>query len=68
MSMAKYKIPMETTVSSWVTVEADTFEAAVEGAYMEGVPGLMHLDHTYPDVGEWEVPEWFITENEEKSN
>ena len=66
--MAEFKIPMEAMVSTWLTVEADTFEEAVEEAYMEGVPGLMHLDHTYPDVGDWEIPEWFITENEEKSN
>jgi hypothetical protein len=66
--MAEFKIPMEATVSNWVTVEADTFEEAVEEAHMQGLPGLMHLDHTYPDVGDWEVPEWFIKENEEKSN
>jgi len=62
--MAEYKIPMEAMVCSWLTVETDSFEEAVDAAYMEGVPGLMHLDHTYPDVGEWEVPEWFIKENE----
>jgi len=66
--MAKYKIPMETTVSSWLTIEADTLEEAIEEAYMEGVPGIMHLDHTFPDVGEWEVPEWFIKENNEENN
>lgn len=63
--MAKFKLPMEAAVSTWVEVEADTLEEAIGEAYMQGVPGLMHLDHTYPDVGEWEVPEWFIKENEE---
>ncbi len=63
--MAEYQIPFETTVSSWLTIKADSLQEAVGQAYLEGLPGLMHLDHTYPDVGEWEVPNWFYEENPE---
>jgi hypothetical protein len=55
---------MEALVTSWVEVEADNPEDAAEETYMQGVPGLMHLDHTYPDVGEYEIPDWFYTESE----
>lgn len=61
--MAEFEIPFEAHVSSYVKVEADSLEEAVEKAYIQGLPGLMHLDHTYPDVSEWEVPEWFYEEN-----
>jgi len=64
MSMAQYKVPMEAVVSNYITVEADSKEEAIEAAYAEGLPGLMHLDHTYPDVSDWEVPEWYETEEE----
>ena len=49
-------------------MEADNIEAAVDAAYDKGAPGLMNLDHTYPDTSDWEVPEWFIKDNEETSN
>ena len=62
--MAEFEIPFEAKVFSTVKVEADTLEEAVDAAYEKGVEGLMHLNHTYPDVGEWEVPEWFYEENE----
>jgi hypothetical protein len=55
---------MQTTVTSWVTVEAETVDEAAEEAYMTGTPGLMHLDHTYPDEGDCEIPDWFYTEAE----
>ena len=58
--MAKYEVPMEMTVTGYVTVEADTREDAIEEAYQQGLPGLMHLDPTYPDEGEWEVPQWYV--------
>lgn len=61
--MAEFKIPMEAQVSTWLTVEADSLEEAAAEAYNQGVPQLMHLDHTYPDTSEWEVPEWFYEEN-----
>ncbi len=63
--MEEYQIPFQTTVSSWLKVKANSLQEAVEEAYQQGVPGLMHLNHTYPDVGEWEVPEWFYEENPE---
>ena len=66
--MAKFQVPMEATVSSYVTVEADSKEEAIAEAYQEGVPGLMHLNHTYPDVSDWEVPAWYEDDEEEESN
>ena len=62
--MATYEVPMEMVVTSYVKVEADSREEAVEEAYMQGRPGLIHLDHTYPDEGEWEVPQWYINGEE----
>lgn len=63
--MATFKIPFEAHISTYVKVEADSLQEAVEEAYAQGVEGVMHLDHTYPDVGEWDVPEWFYEENPE---
>ena len=60
--MTTYHVPLETTVTSYVKVEAESLEEAVEKASAQGHPGLMNLDHTYPDTGEWEVPEWYIEE------
>jgi hypothetical protein len=62
--MSEYHIPFEASVSSWLTVEAETREEAIEIANRQGVSGLMHLDNTYPDVGEWEIPGWFINGEE----
>lgn len=55
---------MEALVTSWVTVEADNADDAAQEAFMSGTPGLMHLDHTYPDVGEYDIPDWFYYESE----
>lgn len=63
--MSTYEVPFEATVSSFVTVEANNKEEAIEKAYDKGVPGLMHLNHTYPDVSDWEVPEWYEKEEED---
>lgn len=52
--MPKFKVAMVATVTSWVTVEAEDADAALAAACEEGVPGLMHLNHEYPDVSEWE--------------
>ena len=64
MSMAKYRVPLSAVVITYIDVEADTKEEAIETAYERGAPGLMNLDHTYPDVSDWEVPEWYNTEEE----
>jgi hypothetical protein len=62
--MPKWSVPMEAMVTSWVTVEAETADDAAEKAFAEGVHGLMHLDHTYPEVGEYDIPDWFYYESE----
>lgn len=54
--MAKYRVYLNTVVGTSVEVEAENGEAAVEEALMQGVPGLMFLDHTYPDEGDWGTP------------
>lgn len=59
---------MEGVITSWVTVEANNFEEAIDEAYLQGTPGVMHLDHTYPDVSELEVPDWWIEDQEAKQN
>ncbi len=51
----KYRVFLETTVGHYLDVEADSPEEAEEDALLEGLPGLMFLDHTYPDEGEWDV-------------
>ena len=60
--MTKYRVPMDVVATNYVEVEADDFESAIEAAYAQGVPGLMNLDHTYPDVSDVEVPEWYTEE------
>lgn len=51
--MPKYRVLLSAVVSTTVEVEAENGNDAVDAALTEGVPGLMFLDHTYPDVGEW---------------
>lgn len=53
--MARYAVTMMNVVSTTVDVEADSSEEAADKALMDGVPGLMFLDHTYPDEGDWYV-------------
>lgn len=52
-----YNLYVTNTVSTAVDIEADSLEEAIEEFYIKGLPGLMFLDHTYPDEGEWEVDE-----------
>lgn len=52
-----YNLYVTNTVSAAVEIEADSLEEAIEEFYNEGLPGLMFLDHRYPDEGEWEVDE-----------
>ena len=54
--MAKYRVFLNAVVSTTVEVEAEDGDAAVEEALADGLPGLMFLNHTYPDVGEWTTP------------
>lgn len=55
--MATYTLYATNTVSTVVGIEADSLEEAIDEAYIQGFPGLMFLDHTYPDVGDWEIDE-----------
>lgn len=51
--MPRYRVPLNCLVSTTVVVEADSPEDAIEEALTEGTPGLVFLNHTYPDEGEW---------------
>ena len=61
--MATYNIPFTQTVTGFLTVEADTLAEAVREAEMEGLPGLMFLNHDYPDEPGWEVDEQALIDN-----
>lgn len=54
--MAKYRVYMQQVVGTSVVVEADDPTSAIEAAFEKGVPGLMFLDNSYPDEGEWMSP------------
>lgn len=54
--MAKYRVFLNAVVSTAVEVEAEDGDSAVDAALERGVPGLMFLDHTYPDVGDCGTP------------
>ena len=66
--MSTYEVPMICTVSTVVKVEADDYESAIEAAYEQGVPGLMFLDHTYPDEGDWSVDEYWEKSMEDRES
>lgn len=53
--MPKFRVYMSNVVSHYIDVEADDPDSAVEEAETEGLPGVMLLDHTYPDEGGWQV-------------
>lgn len=55
--MAEYVLYATMTISTASTVEADSLEEAIEKRYEEGWPGVMFLDHTYPDIGDWYIDE-----------
>jgi len=57
--MAKWGVSLVNTVSTVVYVEAESREEAIDAALMEGLPGLMFLNHEYPDEGDWDVPSAF---------
>jgi hypothetical protein len=43
------------TVSTTVEIDAEDENEAIEKVLYEGLPGLMFLDHTFPDEGDWQV-------------
>lgn len=53
--MNKYRVYVQQVVSHYIDVEADNREDAAEQAMYEGLPGLMFLDHRYPDEGMWDI-------------
>ena len=55
--MTTYELYAKMVVSTTTTVEANSVEEAIDKQYDEGWKGLMFLDHTYPDEGEWEIVE-----------
>lgn len=55
--MKTYTLYVSETVSTAVEIEAESLEDAITEFYQEGLPGLMFLNHEYPDEGEWEVDE-----------
>ena len=61
--MTSYSIPFTQVVNGHLTVEADTLAEAVQKAEMEGLPGLMFLDHDYPDEAGWTIDEQALIDN-----
>ena len=65
--MTSYSIPFTQVVTGHLTVEADTLDEAVQKAEMEGLPGLMFLNHDYPDeagwTGGWEIDKQALIDN-----
>jgi len=66
--MAEYKIPFKTGAFTWVTVEADNYDDAVDKAFVEGMPGVCaqcagwgnYAAHSGVELGdEWEADETY---------
>jgi len=55
--VTRYRVYMTNTVSFYIEVEADDEDQAIDEAEREGLPGLMMLDHRYPDESGWEATE-----------
>lgn len=53
--MPRYRVYPYATVSTMREVEADSAADAADKVLDDDVPELMFLDHTYPDVSEWEI-------------
>lgn len=51
----RYRVYVYETISTCVEVEAADEDAAAEEVLTTGLPGVMFLNHEYPDEGEWEV-------------
>ena len=61
--MATYKIPFTQVVTGFLAVEADTLAEAAQKAEMKGLPGLMFVNHDYPDESGWEVDEEMLNDS-----
>jgi hypothetical protein len=55
--MKTYRLYVEQTIGHSVDITAESQEEAETKFYSQGLPGLMFLDHEYPDEGEWVVAE-----------
>lgn len=53
--MPKFGVYAREYVFFYREIEAEDYEEAIEEFYTEGVPGLMFLNHEYPDEGEWKI-------------
>lgn len=51
--MPRYRVFMTNTAPQYVDVEAADGGDAKDKAEEQGLPGLMMLDHTYPDTYGW---------------
>lgn len=51
--MPTYRVSAQETIYTYRTVEAGDPRAAVKEVMTEGFHGVIFLDHTYPDEGEW---------------
>lgn len=58
--MNKYRVYVEQVVSHYIDVEAKNREDAGDEALTEGLPGLMFLNHQYPE--EWG---WYVTSTDD---
>ena len=61
--MPRWSVPLDAAITHYVSVEADTADEAAEKAYQQ-IPTIMTTHHEYPDVGEWEIPDYFYYEAE----
>ena len=61
--MPSYNIQFTQVVNGHLTVEADTLAEAVSKAEEKGLPGLMFLNHDYPDEAGWEIDEQALIDN-----
>ena len=55
--MPKYRIYSSVVVSTYDVIDAHSAEEAIQMRYDKGWRALMFVDHSYPDVGDWEVDE-----------
>lgn len=58
----KFRVYLQNTISTAVVVEADNEDDAIDEAIMNNPGEVMFLNHTYPDMGEWEESEVEVVE------